>query len=170
MTLRDIINKEFEVINEEQKNTKKVINIFYKLNINLIKPQKEETQDNSQNQQQPQQQEPAQQQPADQGQPQQTAPQPDMASQPQQPATQGSGISLSDNEINALASVQTEEETENNAMDIKDDNNYTLNFCGNPQCIGILDFMYKDSNIYLDRKYQRYLEYKNIVESKGRAS
>lgn len=122
MTLRDIINKEFEVINEEQKNTKKVINIFYKLNINLIKPQKEETQDNSQNQQ-PQQQEPAQQQSADQGQPQQTVPQPDMVSQPQQSAAQGNGISLSDNEINALASVQTEEETENNAMDIKDDNN-----------------------------------------------
>ena len=57
MTLRDIINKEFEVINEEQKSTKKVINIFYKLNINLIKPQKEEKiQDNNQNQQQPQQQ------------------------------------------------------------------------------------------------------------------
>jgi hypothetical protein len=123
MTLRDIINKEFEVINEEQKSTKKVINIFYKLNINLIKPQKEEkTQDNNQNQQQPQQQELAQQQPTDQGQPQQTTPQPDMASQSQQPTAQGGGISLSDNEINALASVQTEE-TENNAMDIKDDNN-----------------------------------------------
>ena len=123
MTLRDIINKEFEVINEEQKNKKKVINIFYKLNINLIKPQKEETQNNNQNQQQPQQQEPAQQQPIDQGQSQQTAPQPDMTSQPQQPAAQSNGISLNDNEINALASVKTEEETENNAMDIKDDNN-----------------------------------------------
>jgi hypothetical protein len=124
MTLRDIINKEFEVINEEQKSTKKVINIFYKLNINLIKPQKEEkTQDNNQSQQQPQQQEPAQQQPADQGQSQQAAPQPDMASQPQQATAQSGGVSLSDNEINALASVQTEEETENNTMDIKDDNN-----------------------------------------------
>ena len=38
MTLRDIINKEFEVLNENKKTTKKVINIFYKLNINLIKP------------------------------------------------------------------------------------------------------------------------------------
>ena len=42
----------------------------------------------------------------------------DMTQQPQQ----NSGLP-SDNEINALASVQTEEETENNAMDIKDDNN-----------------------------------------------
>lgn len=134
MTLRDIINKEFEVIDEEQKNTKKVINIFYKLNINLIKPQKEEkTQDNNQNQQQPQQQEPVQQQSADQGQPQQAAPQPDMASQPQQPAAQGGGISLNDNEINALASVQTEEETENNAMDIKDDNNIVRKIEGQVQ-------------------------------------
>ena len=41
MTLRDIINKEFEVLNEDKKTTKKVINIFYKLNINLIKPQTE---------------------------------------------------------------------------------------------------------------------------------
>lgn len=124
MTLRDIINKEFEVLNEDKKTTKKVINIFYKLNINLIKPQTEnKEQENNQIQQQSQQQEPAQQQPADQGQPQQTVPQPDMASQSQQSAAQGSGISLSDNEINALASVQTEEETENNAMDIKDNNN-----------------------------------------------
>ena len=68
MTLRDIINKEFEVLNEDKKTTKKVINIFYKLNINLIKPQTEnKEQENNQVQQQPQQQEPAQQQTADQG-------------------------------------------------------------------------------------------------------
>ena len=118
MTLRDIINKEFEVINEDQKTTKKVINIFYKLNINLIKPQTENKEQENNQVQQPQQiqQEPVQQ---PQEQPQQAAAlQNDITQQPQQ----NSGLP-SDNEINALASVQTEEETENNAMDIKDDNN-----------------------------------------------
>ena len=38
MTLRDIINKEFEVIAEETRKEKKVVKIFYKLNLNLIKP------------------------------------------------------------------------------------------------------------------------------------
>ena len=38
MTLRDIINKEFEVITEETRKEKKVVKIFYKLNLNLIKP------------------------------------------------------------------------------------------------------------------------------------
>jgi hypothetical protein len=128
MTLRDIINKEFEVINEDQKTTKKVINIFYKLNINLIKPQTENKEQENNQVQQPQQiqQEPVQQ---PQEQPQQAAAlQNDMTQQPQQ----NSGLP-SDNEINALASVQTEEETENNAMDIKDDNNIVRKIEGQVQ-------------------------------------
>jgi hypothetical protein len=128
MTLRDIINKEFEVINEDQKTTKKVINIFYKLNVNLIKPQTEnKEQENNQVQQSQQiQQEPVQQ---PQEQPQQAAAlQNDMTQQPQQ----NSGLP-SDNEINALASVQTEEETENNTMDIKDDNNIVRKIEGQVQ-------------------------------------
>ena len=128
MTLRDIINKEFEVINEDQKTTKKVINIFYKLNINLIKPQTENKEQENNQVQQPQQiqQEPVQQ---SQEQPQQAAAlQNDMTQQPQQ----NSGLP-SDNEINALASVQTEEETENNAMDIKDDNNIVRKIEGQVQ-------------------------------------
>lgn len=128
MTLRDIINKEFEVINEDQKTTKKVINIFYKLNINLIKPQTENKEQENNQVQQPQQiqQEPVQQ---PQEQPQQAAAlQNDMVQQPQQ----NSGLP-SDNEINALASVQTEEETENNAMDIKDDNNIVRKIEGQVQ-------------------------------------
>jgi hypothetical protein len=128
MTLRDIINKEFEVINEDQKTTKKVINIFYKLNINLIKPQTESKEQENNQVQQPQQiqQEPVQQ---PQEQPQQAAAlQNDMTQQPQQ----NSGLP-SDNEINALASVQTEEETENNTMDIKDDNNIVRKIEGQVQ-------------------------------------
>jgi len=124
MTLRDIINKEFEVINEENKVSKKIISIFYKLNINLIKPQTEnKEQDNTQQQQQ----QPAQNQQQDQqnNQPDQTQQQ-DQAQQSQQPEqSQNSGITMSDKDISMLASVQTEEEseTENKTMDIKDDNN-----------------------------------------------
>ena len=57
MTLRDIINKEFEVITEETRKEKKVVKIFYKLNLNLIKPaqtsEQPEQQDNEANIQQP---------------------------------------------------------------------------------------------------------------------
>ena len=60
MTLRDIINKEFEVITEEARKEKKVVKIFYKLNLNLIKPaqapEQPEQQDNEVNNQQPEQQ------------------------------------------------------------------------------------------------------------------
>lgn len=34
----------------------------------------------------------------------------------------------------------------------------TLNFAGKQQCMKIINYLYKDSPIYLDRKYQKYLD------------
>ena len=116
MTLRDIINKEFEVITEETRKEKKVVKIFYKLNLNLIKPaqtpEQPEQQDNEVNNQQPEQQNNTQ--------------------IPQQQDLQQQNIQMQNNvpqpennipqiDVSELPSIQTEE-TENNNVDIKDDN------------------------------------------------
>lgn len=37
-----------------------------------------------------------------------------------------------------------------------------LKFCGNINAVRILDWIYKDSSIYLDRKYQKYIEIKML--------
>ena len=118
MTLRDIINKEFEVITEETRKEKKVVKIFYKLNLNLIKPaqtsEQPEQQDNEVNKQQPEQQQNNTQAPQQDLQLQNTqmqnnAPQPENNTQ------------LPQIDVSELPSIQTEE-TENNNVDIKDDN------------------------------------------------
>ena len=117
MTLRDIINKEFEVITEEARKEKKVVKIFYKLNLNLIKPaqapEQPEQQDNEVNNQQPEQQNntqiPQQQDLQQNVQMQNNAPQPENNTQ------------LPQIDASELPSIQTEE-TENNNVDIKDDN------------------------------------------------
>lgn len=118
MTLRDIINKEFEVITEETRKEKKVVKIFYKLNLNLIKPaqtsEQPEQQDNEVNNQQPEQQQNNAQVPQQQDlqqniQMQNNAPQPENNTQ------------LPQIDVSELPSIQTEE-TENNNIDIKDDN------------------------------------------------
>ena len=116
MTLRDIINKEFEVITEETRKEKKVVKIFYKLNLNLIKPaqttEQPEQQDNEVNNQQSQQQNDTQ--------------------VPQQQDLQQQNMQVQNNipqpennipqiDVSELPSIQTEE-TENNNVDIKDDN------------------------------------------------
>ena len=116
MTLRDIINKEFEVITEETRKEKKVVKIFYKLNLNLIKPaqvpEQSEQQDNEVNNQQPEQQQNNIQ-----------APQQDL--QQQNVQTQNNVPQPENNipqiDVSELPSIQTEE-TENNNVDIKDDN------------------------------------------------
>lgn len=116
MTLRDIINKEFEVITEETRKEKKVVKIFYKLNLNLIKPaqtsEQPEQQDNEINNQQPEQQQnnmQALQQDLQQQniQVQNNVPQPEN--------------NIPQIDVSELPSIQTEE-TENNNVDIKDDN------------------------------------------------
>ena len=115
MTLRDIINKEFEVITEETRKEKKVVKIFYKLNLNLIKPaqtpEQPEQQDNEVNNQQPEQQQNNMQ-----------APQQDL----QQNTQMQNNVPQPENnipqiDVSELPSIQTEE-TENNNVDIKDDN------------------------------------------------
>ena len=115
MTLRDIINKEFEVITEETRKEKKVVKIFYKLNLNLIKPaqtqEQPEQQDNEVNDQQPEQQQNNMQ-----------APQQDL----QQNIQAQNNVPQPENnipqiDVSELPSIQTEE-TENNNVDIKDDN------------------------------------------------
>ena len=116
MTLRDIINKEFEVITEETRKEKKVVKIFYKLNLNLIKPaqttEQPEQQDNEVNNQQPEQQQNNTQ-----------APQQDL--QQQNTQIQNNVPQPENNipqiDVSELPSIQTEE-TENNNVDIKDDN------------------------------------------------
>src|SRR5574344_1268277 len=117
MTLRDIINKEFEVITEETRKEKKVVKIFYKLNLNLIKPaqtsEQQEQQDNEINNQQPEQQQnnaqiPQQQDLQQNTQMQNNVPQPENNTQ------------LPQIDASELPSIQTEE-TENNNIDIKDD-------------------------------------------------
>jgi hypothetical protein len=40
-------------------------------------------------------------------------------------------------------------------------NNYTLEIGGKKQVERILEYMYNDATIYLDRKYEKYLEFKN---------
>ena len=116
MTLRDIINKEFEVITEETRKEKKVVKIFYKLNLNLIKPaqtsEQPEQQDNEANNQQPEQQQNNMQ-----------APQQDLHQQNTQiqnnvPQPENNIPQI---DVSELPSIQTEE-TENNNVDIKDDN------------------------------------------------
>lgn len=116
MTLRDIINKEFEVITEETRKEKKVVKIFYKLNLNLIKPaqtsEQPEQQDNEVNNQQSEQQQNNAQVPQQQDLQQNTQ----MQNNVPQPENNIPQIDVSE-----LPSIQTEE-TENNNIDIKDDN------------------------------------------------
>ena len=116
MTLRDIINKEFEVITEETRKEKKVVKIFYKLNLNLIKPaqtsEQPEQQDNEVNNQQPEQQQNNTQIPQQQDLQQNIQ----MQNNVLQPENNIPQIDVSE-----LPSIQTEE-TENNNIDIKDDN------------------------------------------------
>ena len=118
MTLRDIINKEFEVITEETRKEKKVVKIFYKLNLNLIKPaqapeqqEQPEQQDNEVNNQQPEQQNNMQA-------PQQDLQQQNIQAQNNVPQPENN---ISQIDVSELPSIQTEE-TENNNVDIKDDN------------------------------------------------
>lgn len=116
MTLRDIINKEFEVITEETRKEKKVVKIFYKLNLNLIKPaqtsEQPEQQDNETNNQQPEQQQNNMQAP------QQDLQQQNMQVQNNVPQPENNIPQI---DVSELPSIQTEE-TENNNVDIKDDN------------------------------------------------
>ena len=117
MTLRDIINKEFEVITEETRKEKKVVKIFYKLNLNLIKPaqssEQPEQQDNEVNNQQPEQQQNNTQIPQ-----QQDLQQQNMQVQNNIPQPENNIPQI---DVSELPSIQTEE-TENNNVDIKDDN------------------------------------------------
>ena len=116
MTLRDIINKEFEVITEETRKEKKVVKIFYKLNLNLIKPaqttEQPEQQDNEVNNQQPDQQQNNTQAP------QQDLQQQNIQAQNNVPQPENNIPQI---DVSELPSIQTEE-TENNNVDIKDDN------------------------------------------------
>ena len=116
MTLRDIINKEFEVIKEETRKEKKVVKIFYKLNLNLIKPdqapEQPEQQDNEANNQQPEQQQNNTQIP------QQDLQQQNIQAQNNTPQPENNIPQI---DVSELPSIQTEE-TENNNVDIKDDN------------------------------------------------
>ena len=49
----------------------------------------------------------------------------------------------------------------------KNNNNYSLVICGDKQCYNIGKWMYKNSTIYLERKYSRYLELFNKYNKKS---
>ena len=44
----------------------------------------------------------------------------------------------------------------------RDINNTQLNIGGNRQVVKLLDLIYENANIYLDRKYEKYLEIKRL--------
>lgn len=44
----------------------------------------------------------------------------------------------------------------------RENNNYTLHYCGNQQVPRLLDIIYKDATIYLQRKYNKYAEMRGI--------
>lgn len=46
----------------------------------------------------------------------------------------------------------------------RDGNCFTITYCGNINAVRILDWLYKDSKIYLDRKYNKYIEIKNNIK------
>ena len=50
---------------------------------------------------------------------------------------------------------------ENKIRKIKNKDIYEIHYGGNLQVKKFLDCLYKDSNIYLDRKYEKYLTLKN---------
>lgn len=52
----------------------------------------------------------------------------------------------------------------------RNNNNYSLRICGDSQCYDIAKWMYKDSTIYLSRKYERYLKLKEKYESNNERS
>ena len=41
-----------------------------------------------------------------------------------------------------------------------------IKYCGNNNTLKLLKFLYEDANIYLDRKYQKFLEIKKTLETK----
>ena len=48
----------------------------------------------------------------------------------------------------------------------RDNNNYSLNLCGNKVVIRVLNWLYTDSTIYLNRKHDKYLKLKEIINMK----
>lgn len=123
MTLKEIIDKEFEVISESKIKDKKHVKIYYKLNLNLIKPQQE--QENNVEKQQEVTQQPDNNQNQ---QPEQQAQQTNDMSAQQGTADLNQETNPEVNPNIPLASVYTEDEkiddnsTENKTIKIQDDN------------------------------------------------
>lgn len=46
-------------------------------------------------------------------------------------------------------------------------NNYTMKFGGNLQTYRVMNLLYRNANIYLDRKYEKYLELCNYINSRS---
>lgn len=47
----------------------------------------------------------------------------------------------------------------------RNNNNYYFSLGGNKQVLEMLDYLYGDSTIYLDRKYERYINFKQLYKS-----
>ena len=52
-----------------------------------------------------------------------------------------------------------------NKMSTKDNITFQINYSGNKQIKKFLDHLYKDATIYLDRKYEKYLDFIKYSES-----
>ena len=65
---------------------------------------------------------------------------------------------LTTNEIILKATTDSGQRKLHQRHDGKDGTWRTLNFAGKRQCMKIINYLYKDSPIYLDRKYQKYLD------------
>jgi len=63
---------------------------------------------------------------------------------------------------NVLHAIQVNLQKPNVKL-VKSGNAYTLGINGNKQSKRILEYLYKDSTIYLDRKYKKYKDYLNAV-------
>ena len=46
-------------------------------------------------------------------------------------------------------------------------NNYTLNICGNDILLKICNWLYNDTDFYLERKYEKYIKLKNVIAERN---
>ena len=50
----------------------------------------------------------------------------------------------------------------------RDNDNYDIDIGGNIQVLNIMEYLYKDSNIFLDRKYNRFVDLKSLYSEKSK--
>lgn len=56
--------------------------------------------------------------------------------------------------------------SKNHRYPYKNNNNASIAFCGNNQVVTFLDWLYKDSKIYLNRKFEKFVFLKGILNNR----